>query len=122
VRLPFAVSLITIGLLAGCTEAGNPHETVAPSASAQEACGPAAVTIKQHLSTPEVGEVVVQGQCTSAVIRTNLADDAGETARQLCETAAEVAYTGDINAVTVLGKSGRELAIGITGMKCMVSH
>ena len=71
---------------------------------------------------PEVDKVVVEGQCTSAVVRTTLGDQASETARQLCDTAAEVAYVGDINAVTVLGSSGRELAIGIAGMKCLSSQ
>ncbi len=121
-RLSFAASLIAISLLTGCSAAESPQKTDPAPATTEDACGPAAGTIKQHLSKPEVNEVVVIGQCTSAVIRTALADDAGEIARQLCETAAEVAYTGDVNAVTVVGKTGRELAIGISGMKCMVSN
>lgn len=123
-RMPYAAILLTISLLAACSEPGRPAEKPAASvpASVQDACGTAAETIKQHLQPSKVDSVKVQGQCTSVVIQTALDDEATETARQLCETAAEVAYTGDINSVAVLGKSGRELAIGIVGMKCLATH
>jgi hypothetical protein len=123
-RMPFAAALFAVSLLAGCS--GGPDRTdgaeTPSSVSAQNDCGAAAEKIRQHLKTSEVDKVVVEGQCTSAVVKTTLGDEASEAARQLCEAAAEVAYVGDINAVTVLGRTGRELAIGITGMKCLASH
>ena len=55
------------------------------------------------------------------MITTTRGDDASADALRLCESAAEVAYTGDVNAVTVLAASRAELAIGISGAKCMAS-
>ncbi len=62
---------------------------------------------------------MVVGQCTSVVVATTLADTDDAAAQRLCESAAEVAYTGDVNSVSVLAGSGVELAIGIPGAKCL---
>jgi hypothetical protein len=124
VRILVTTSLITVSLLTGCSSTDSPGrpEAISAPAPAHENCGTAAGTIRNHLKASEIESVVVQGQCTSAVIRTSLGDDAYETGRQLCESAAEVAYTGDINSVSVVSKSGHELAIGISGMKCLASQ
>jgi hypothetical protein len=120
-RMPFAAMLMAMSI-AGCSNADNPEPTAAlPSATVQNLCG-AAENIKQHLASADVQTIDIVGQCTSLTIRTTLNDDASEAATKLCEKAAEIAYTGDVNAVTVLGATGRELAIGISGMKCLASQ
>jgi hypothetical protein len=91
------------------------------SASVQDECGAAADRVRKHLKFSEVEKVVVQGQCTSVVVQTNLGDEAFGAAKQVCETAAEVAYAGDVNSVTVTARSGMELATGISGMKCLTA-
>ncbi|GAA3419213.1 hypothetical protein GCM10018952_57830 [Streptosporangium vulgare] len=84
-------------------------------------CDQAADTVKNHLNSPDVTSVTVVGQCTLVVVETTLGDDdtAVAAARQLCERAGEVAYTGDINGISVKSRSDAELSNGITGMKCL---
>jgi hypothetical protein len=119
---PSAVALVlTAGaaLLSGCAEA-EPDPTAPPStAAAADDCGTAATTVREHLKNAEVRTVTVNGQCTNVTIDTGLADGDVAAGRRLCETAAEVAYTGDINSVTVLSTSGAELSAGIPGMRCL---
>lgn len=120
-RHPLVLSLTLAGLLFGCSGSPDrtPDQPASAPAPASDTCGTAAATVKQHLNRSEVEKVVVVGQCTALVISTTLDDGAVETAKLLCEKAGEVAYTGDINSVAVKSKSGRELAQGITGMKCL---
>ncbi|MBV1855567.1 hypothetical protein [Catellatospora tritici] len=75
--------------------------------------------MKDHLKSAEVRSVVVQGQCTSVVVATTLGDNDAAAAQRLCDAAAEVAYSGDVNSVSVLAESGMELAIGVSGAKCL---
>ncbi|GIM92878.1 hypothetical protein Ato02nite_046710 [Paractinoplanes toevensis] len=75
--------------------------------------------MREHLTSSDVRTVTVNGQCTNVTIDTGLGDDDTATGRQICETAVEVAYTGDINSVTVRSGSGAELSVGIPGMKCL---
>lgn len=69
--------------------------------------------VTAHLEVPAVTGVEVTGQCTTVVIKTLLGDQAGETAVGICDKAAEVAYEGDINSVSVLSVTSEELATGI---------
>ncbi len=115
-------------LALGLTACGDEADTAPPAAAGTSAavlppdsCDGAGDRVKNHLSSAEVSSVVVNGQCTSVVITTTLGDDAAAAALRFCESAAEIAYTGDVNAVTVLAASGAELAIGISGAKCMAS-
>ena len=110
-------------VLSGCSGADAPvtDRTAVATAARLTAddCGGAALTVRQHLNSSDVGAVTVNGQCTNVTIDTGLADEDTAGGRQLCETAGEVAYTGDINSVTVRSKSGAELSVGIRDLKCL---
>jgi hypothetical protein len=110
-------------ILSGCTEAAPSGAAAGPAAppatTAGNGCSEAPAAVEEHLNSSDVASVVVEGQCTSIVITTELADDDVATGRRLCDTAGEVAYTGDINGVRVLSASGQELSVGITGAKCL---
>ncbi|GAA3342538.1 hypothetical protein GCM10020358_37860 [Amorphoplanes nipponensis] len=93
-----------------------PTTTATP---ADEGCGDVAAAVTKHLNSDDVDKVTVEGQCTTVVVGTVLADEDTATGQQLCDAAGEVAYTGDINSVRVLSKAGTELSNGITGMKCL---
>jgi hypothetical protein len=97
--------------------AGTEAATATPSEPA--GCGDVADVVKEHLGSPDVASVGVNGQCTNVDILTTLADDDTAGGRRLCESAGEVAYTGDINSVTVKSTAGAELSVGIPGMKCL---
>jgi hypothetical protein len=59
------------------------------------------------------------GQCSTLSITTTLTDDQTDLAKALCESAAEVAYTGDTNSIKVLGASGKEMALGLSKARCL---
>jgi hypothetical protein len=40
-------------------------------------------------------------------------------AQQICDSAAEVAFVGSIDSITVVAASGQELAIGVKGQPCI---
>ena len=110
-------------VLSGCGGT-DPADTpagpaAAPTATGPGDCGDVSAAVKDHLNSSDVDSVIVEGQCTTVVVATKLADEDVATARQLCETAGEVAYTDDVNAVSVVSASGEELSNGITGMKCL---
>ncbi|MEU8038120.1 hypothetical protein [Streptosporangium sp. NPDC049078] len=112
-------------LLSGCG-GGDADDPAPPTGAATQApepsgatCDQAADTVKNHLNSPDVTSVTVVGQCTLVVVETTLGDDDTTAARQLCERAGEVAYTGDINAISVKSRSDVEISNGITGMKCI---
>jgi hypothetical protein len=119
------VLLLSAGaVLSGCAEAKPDGATAIPAAAptatpAEEECAAVPVAVEKHLNSSDVDSVVVEGQCTTIVVATELADEDVATGRQLCDTAAEVAYTGDINSVRVLSASGEELSNGITDQKCL---
>ncbi|MFI7541534.1 hypothetical protein [Actinoplanes sp. NPDC049599] len=119
-----ALILSTGAVLSGCAEEAKPDGATAipaakPTEEAADGCGDAPAKVKKHLNDSAVESVIIEGQCTSIVVATKLADEDVATARKLCDTAGEVAYTGDINSVSVLSASGEELSNGITGMKCL---
>ncbi|GIF25627.1 hypothetical protein BJ973_003905 [Actinoplanes tereljensis] len=125
--MPKLALILAVAVLSGCSGAapetkhsapeGNP---AAPEASSGIAgCDDAAATVQKHLTSSDVRTVTVNGQCTNVTVDTGLGDDDTVGGRRICETAAEVAYTGDINSVTVLSGSGAELSVGIPGMKCL---
>jgi hypothetical protein len=109
--------------LAACT--GSPTTTTpTPGASTTAAagrddCGGAVTKVQERLARPGVQGVKAEGQCTTVVVTTTLSDGDAGTARQLCDLAAEVAYTGDVKGIRVIGQSGKELAQGISGAKCI---
>ena len=119
-----ALILSAGAVLSGCAEEAKPDgataiPAAAPTEEAADDCGTAPATVEKHLNDSAVESVVVEGQCTTIVVATELADEDVATAKKLCEAAGEVAYTGDINSVRVLSASGEELSQGIDGMKCL---
>jgi hypothetical protein len=113
-----AAIVLIAALLTGCS-ATAPETAPAPATTTTTGCGDAATTVRKHVTSSDVRAVTVNGQCTNVTLDTGLGDDDTAGGRQICETAAEVAYTGDINSVTVLSRSGAELSVGIPGMKCL---
>ncbi len=125
-RTTAALLLIAgLALLSGCSEADTPPAASEPATAATTAttaagdCGDAAAIVQEHLKSSDVRTVTVNGQCTNVTIETGLDDEDNAGGRQLCESAAEVAYVGDINSITVVSGSGAELSVGIPGMKCL---
>jgi len=94
-------------------------EAPADAPAEGEDCAAVPAAVQKHLDSDDVDTVIVEGQCTSIVVRTRLADEDVASARKLCDRAGEVAYVGDINGVTVLSGSGEELSVGITGARCL---
>jgi hypothetical protein len=117
--------LLVIPLAASCSASPtadarpNGADGIAPLMSESTDCGTAADTVKNHVQSTRIESVTVIGQCTLVVIDTSLDDEDEATAKEICESAAEVAYTGDINAVSVKSGSGAEIAQGISGARCL---
>ncbi|MET8002214.1 hypothetical protein [Nonomuraea glycinis] len=107
----------------GQDAAGPPPQSLSAqdgrSADGQDPCGGNAEKVKKRVRQAQVRSVTVAGQCTSLSIETTLGDEESATAKEICDAAAEVAYSGDTNAIRVLGASGRELSIGIAGASCL---
>jgi hypothetical protein len=120
-----SVAALGIASLVGCSGADSPSTPPAPGAVATsrtatgDPCGAVADTVSRHLRSDQVRAVTVEGQCTTVVVATTLGDGDADPARRLCDSAGEVAYSGDVNSVRVLSGTGGELANGITGMKCL---
>lgn len=117
--------LLVLLLTAACSPsatapaAPNGADGIAPLMSEGTECGSAADTVRQHVQSTEIEAVTVVGQCTLVVIDTSLDDEDEATAKKICESAAEVAYVDDINAVSVKSGTGAELSQGISGAKCL---
>jgi hypothetical protein len=120
--------------LSGCGDGGGGTSTPTAAAGGQgasagatsvaaagDACGGTADKVKQHLTSAQVTAVKTNGQCTLVSIETKLADDQTAAAKALCESAAEVAYSADTNAISVHSASGKELAQGIAKAPCIAS-
>ncbi|MFC4529896.1 hypothetical protein [Sphaerisporangium dianthi] len=125
--LTVLVSALAI-LSSGCGGAGGSTPTPRDQAGsgrsesaapAETSCGGVAEKVEKHVRRPEILSVTIAGQCTSLSIKTDLDDGKSGTAERICEAAAEVAYTGDTNAIRVLGGSGKELSVGIAGARCL---
>ena len=116
-----ALILGGVTVLSGCGGAADkaPVPAQATTAPAEEDCGDVAATVRKHLSSSEVSDVIVEGQCTTVVIATELDDEDTATGKELCEAAGKVAYVGDINSVNVVSKAGTELSTGIPGASCL---
>ncbi|MGI5288935.1 hypothetical protein ACQEVF_37060 [Nonomuraea polychroma] len=123
-------ALVAIALVvsSGCGQAGAGPRSPSPppgdgqsatSAPAQDSCGETADKVKQRVQQPEIESVTMQGQCTLVSIKTTLGDGESSTAQKICDSAAEVAYSGDTNSISVQGRSGKELSVGIAGAKCL---
>jgi hypothetical protein len=116
----FLTLIISAAALPGCSPAGTALPSTEPAASATtETCGDAAATVQEHLNSTDVTTVTVDGQCTNITIDTALSDEDTAGGKLLCERAGEVAYTGDVNSVTVRSTSKAELSVGIPGATCL---
>lgn len=113
-----ALLAIALVLSSGCGAPSGDARS-ATAAPAPDSCGKTADTVKQHVQQPEIRSVTMQGQCTLVSIKTTLGDGDSGTAKEICDSAAEVAYSGDTNSITVQGRSGKELSVGITGAHCL---
>ena len=83
-------------------------------------CGEAtALLVKQHLTSPDVVSVTTEGGCHDATIVTSLGDSDAAKALAICDSAAVIAYAGDLSSVTVTGASTKELSIGVKGQPCI---
>ncbi len=130
-----AVALAVVGAIAIASCSGGGSGTQAPSSSPASpapaastaasgagsgSCGEAtAALVKQHLARPDVVSVTTEGGCHDATIVTNLGPGDSATGQAICDSAAEVAYAGDISSITVLAANTKELAIGIKGQPCI---
>ncbi|MGI5240477.1 hypothetical protein [Dactylosporangium sp. CA-139066] len=74
--------------------------------------------VRERLSRPGVKTVTVDAACGTVTVATTLSDGDATTARQLCDLAAELAYSGSVNALRVTGDSGKDLAVGAKGSPC----
>ncbi|MFC4039229.1 hypothetical protein ACFO1B_12440 [Dactylosporangium siamense] len=109
----------TLLALAACSDSPATPSAAPTSGTATSGdCGGAGTRVQERLARPGVQGVRVEGQCTTVVIATTLSDGDAGTARQLCDLAAEVAYTGGVNGIRVLGQADKELARGSAGAKC----
>jgi hypothetical protein len=93
--------------------------TSAATVSGSGCDSPVPAAVKAHVNRPEVTDVTLIGGCGYIAIATTLADTEGAIAQQICDSAAEVAYTGKIYSVSVTGKSNHELSIGMKGASCI---
>jgi hypothetical protein len=120
-----ALSVSALLVLAGCGQDGSaaPPQSLSSqdgqSAAGQDPCGGNAEKVKEKVRQAQVRSVTIEGQCTSVSIETVLADEESAAAKKICDAAAEVAYSGDTNAIRVLGASGKELSVGISGAPCL---
>ncbi len=132
-----ALAVVAAMAIAGCGASASPApiaataapiaSTVAPSDSAATtgsgggSCGEAtAVLVRQHLaSRTDIVSVTTEGGCHDATIVTSLGPTDSAIGLAICDSAAEVAYTGDISSITVTAANAKELAIGIKGQLCI---
>lgn len=63
--------------------------------------------------------MTTEGGCHDALITTTLAATDVAKALAICDSAAEIAYDGDISSITVLAADSTELSIGIKGQDCI---
>ncbi|GGP07635.1 hypothetical protein LDL08_08435 [Nonomuraea glycinis] len=103
--------------------AGDPPQSLSAqddqSAAGQDPCGGNAEKVEKQVRQERVRSVTLAGQCTSLSVETTLGDEESDAAKKICDAAAEVAYSGDTNAIRVVGASGKELSVGIAGAPCL---
>ncbi len=100
--------------------AAAPAAGTPASGSGSGDCGEAtAVLVAQQLARADVVSVTTEGGCHDATIVTTLGPGDSATGLAICDSAAEVAYAGDLSSITVLAANNKELAIGIKGQECI---
>ncbi|MFC4122810.1 hypothetical protein [Nonomuraea zeae] len=123
-----ALLAIVLVISAGCGQAGSGSPAQSPppgdgqstaAAPAEGSCGETADKVEQHVRQPGIRSVTMLGQCTLVSIETTLGDDESSSAQKICDAAAEVAYSGDTSSISVHGRSGKELSVGIADAKCL---
>jgi hypothetical protein len=112
-----AIAVAVLVLLTGCGSGTAPPPTPTPSATAAGGCD-AAGKVRDRIARPGIQNVTVDSACATVIVATTLSDGDAGTARQLCELAAEVGYSGPVTAIRVLGQSGKDLAKGAKGASC----
>ncbi|MBU2664758.1 hypothetical protein KOI35_14750 [Actinoplanes bogorensis] len=122
IRVALVALLATVSLT-GCAslfddipDANDDVPTTAPVAQ----CGDdAQKAVAKEMTSDAVEVVKVIGSCTQVQISTSLGPDDKDAAREICETAAKVAYVGDIKVVSVEDADGHELSTGFNGTPCI---
>jgi hypothetical protein len=105
---------------ASSTASSAPAAGTPATGSGSGDCGEAtAVLVAKHLARADVVSVTTEGGCHDATIVTSLDPGDSATGLAICDSAAEVAYAGDISSITVLAANNKELAIGIKGQECI---
>ncbi len=116
-----------LGISAACASTSDTSTGVPASASSPaslqptgDGCGDVD-QIRNAVSEFAITRVSITGQCTAVTIETDLADGptGAQTALRICTAAATVAYTEDVNSVSVVSADGSELAVGIKGARCI---
>jgi hypothetical protein len=102
------------------TASPAPAAATAATGAGAGSCGEAtAALVKKHLARPDVVSVTTEGGCHDATIVTSLGPSDSVKGLAICDSAAEVAYAGDISSITVLAANNKELAIGIKDQPCI---
>jgi hypothetical protein len=140
--VPALVSLVVLVATAGCggSATSSPAPATGPAATSPAAApatdvpssgapsadagvggcpGALATTIKDHVGSSAVSAIQIIGGCTMASIETSLARTDAKAGLDICDKAAEVAYTDDVNSISVESGDGKELAVGIKGAPCI---
>ncbi|MEV0592981.1 hypothetical protein [Nonomuraea cavernae] len=126
-KILLAATLLAAALLVltGCGQDGSgvPPQSLSSSddqsVAGQDPCGGSVEKVKKKVRQAQIRSVTVEGQCTSLSIETSLGDEESGAAKKICDSAAEVAYSGDTSAIRVLGASGKELSVGIVDAPCL---
>lgn len=140
-RSTIALLILASGVLASCGDSTSPAADTAAAKSAATSttsagestesgssttaaasvadCGGAeAATVKAHLTSTAITKVTVDGGCHEINIATSLGKDVA-AGLAICDSAAEVAYTGKILSLRVESATNVELAIGAKGSQCI---
>ncbi len=114
-EVPFRVTAVTLAMVAvmavaGCGASASQAPSVSSTAPSAATSAPA-----DTAATTGTGE----GGCHDATIVTSLGPDDSAIGLAICDSAAEVAYAGDISSITVTAADTKELAVGIKGQPCI---
>lgn len=117
---PVASSAATSGP-ATAAPAATSASTAAPATAdaGTGGCATDTTAVRAHIGGTAVTSITVIGGCHQLSIETSLDTTDVKGGLAICDKAAEVAYTGGINAITVDAANGRELATGLDQLTCL---
>ncbi len=128
-------SLVFVGCGSDTQTASDPSvaATTAPGITAAAAAPPVTTVaettgdcadvvvanVTAQATSDAITKIEVIGGCSLVTITTNLADEAIQAALDICDNAAQVAYVDNVNGISVLAGSGKEVALGIKDSPCI---